>query len=161
MSDHIAREQALILFERAYRRQMRGEWADAIHLYKRSLTLHPTAMAFTFLGWTYSMLDRYDEAIAYCHKAIELDETLGNPYNDIGAYLIEQGKHESAIPWLEKAIAAPNYENPEFAHTNLGRVYGRLGKFREAIDCFDRALAINPYYRSAIWAKYSLLSKLN
>jgi tetratricopeptide (TPR) repeat protein len=32
-----------------------------------------------------------DDAIAECKKAVELDPDLGNPYNDIGAYLIEKG----------------------------------------------------------------------
>src|SRR5207253_8419965 len=41
-----------------------------------------------------------------CKKAIAVDPTFGNPYNDIGAYLIERGEHAQAIPWLEKAIAS-------------------------------------------------------
>jgi hypothetical protein len=32
-----------------------------------------------------------DDAITECHHAIEVDPDFGNPYNDIGAYLIEQG----------------------------------------------------------------------
>ena len=58
MSDDIAKQQAMILFERAHKRQMKGEYADAIILYKRSLAIHPTAEAHTFLGWTYSMMRR-------------------------------------------------------------------------------------------------------
>src|SRR5688500_19484746 len=44
---------------------------------------YPTAEAHTFLGWVYSFQKRYDEAIAECLEAIRVDETLGNPYNDI------------------------------------------------------------------------------
>ena len=29
--------------------------------------------------------------------------TFGNPYNDIGAYLIAKGELDEAIEWLEKA----------------------------------------------------------
>jgi tetratricopeptide (TPR) repeat protein len=105
MSD-IQRQQAAILFERAYKHQMRGELADAILLYKRSFEASPTAEAHTFLGWTYSMMSRYEEAVLECEKAIAVDPTFGNPYNDIGAYLIELGRWEEAIPWLEKATTA-------------------------------------------------------
>jgi tetratricopeptide (TPR) repeat protein len=87
--EDIARKKAQVLWERAYRRQMKGELADAILLYKRSIVVYPTAEAYTFLGWSYSMIDLHEEAIAMCKKAIEIDPSFGNPYNDIGAYLIE------------------------------------------------------------------------
>ena len=56
---------------------------------KASLELHPTAEAHTFLGWTYHFQGKLDEAIAQCRTAIDIDPEFGNPYNDIGAYLIE------------------------------------------------------------------------
>ena len=161
MSNEIQREQAMILFDRAYKHQMQGELADAILLYQRSLELFPTAEAYTFLGWTYSMMERYEEAIAACEKAIAVDPTYGNPYNDIGAYLIELDRWEEAIPWLEKATHATRYEAPQFPHMNLGRVYEHQGEYRRALAAYDRALALDPFYRTAIWAKYEMLGKLN
>ena len=161
MSDEIQRQQAMILLERAYKHQMRGEFADAIILYKRSLETFPTAEAHTFLGWTYSMMERYEEAIEACKKAIEVDPTFGNPYNDIGAYLIEQEQWEEAIPWLEKATEAPRYDAPQFPHMNLGRIYEHLGDYDRALNCYERAIEIDPFYRTAIWAKYGLLARFN
>lgn len=159
--EEIAREQAKILFEQAYQHQMRGEMADAILLYKRSIASCPTAEAFTFLGWTYGMLGRYDEAIAACQQAIETDPTFGNPYNDIGAYLIELERFEEAIPWLEKATAAPRYDARQFPYMNLGRVYEKLGEFSKALSSYDQALAIEPLYLTARWARQLLLGKMN
>ncbi len=161
MSEEIDKQQALMLVDRAYRHQMKGEYADAIILYKRSIALLPTAEAHTFLGWTYSLMNRYDEAIACCHEAIEVDPTFGNPYNDIGAYLIELGQLEEAISWLEKAISATRYDSPQFPYLNLGRVYEGLGKFRTALAYIDKAVEIDPYYRTAIWSKYQLLGRMN
>lgn len=161
MEDDIDVQQALVLFERAYRHQAKGEYADAIILYRRSVALHPTAEAYTFLGWTYSMLDRYEEAIACCEQAIAVDPDFGNPYNDIGAYLIELNRWREAIPWLERAIRAPRYEAPQFPHLNLGRVHEHLGNYRAALAAYDRALEIDPYYLTAAWAKYALLGNLN
>lgn len=159
--NEIARQQAKILYEQAYRRQMRGELADAMVLYKRSIDMHPTAEAYTFLGWTYSMLRRYDEAIEACHQAIATDPLFGNPYNDIGAYLIELERWEEAIPWFKKAITAPRYEVPQYAYMNLGRVFERLGDVRAALASYNQALEIAPFYLSAGWAKHLLLGKLN
>jgi tetratricopeptide (TPR) repeat protein len=161
MSDNITHQQALVLFERAHRHQMRGELADAIILYRRSLAVYPTPEAHTFLGWTYSMMHRYDEAIAECEAAINLDPSFGNPYNDIGSYLMALNKWEEAIPWLEKAVDAPRYDAPQFPHINLGRVYERLGRYRTALKHYDRALTLDPYYRPAHWAKYQLLGQVN
>lgn len=160
MSDQ-ADSRARDLFQRAYQHQMQGELGDAIALYKASIELHPTAEAYTFLGWAYSAMDRFEEAIELCHKAIEVDPAFGNPYNDIGAYLIELEQYEEAISWLEKAAAAPRYDAPYFPHFNLGRVYEALGDYEQALACYDKALALNPLYLTARWAKQALLGQLN
>lgn len=119
---------------------MRGELADAVCLYKRSIEVYPTAEAYTFLGWTYSFMGMYDTAIELCLKAIEIDPEFGNPYNDIGAYLIEKGEYDQAIPWLEKALVAPRYESYVFPHFNLGRIWEQKGKWFEAIEEYRKAL---------------------
>lgn len=160
-NDEIIRQQAKMLFDQAHHLQMKGELADAINLYKRSITIHPTAEAYTFLGWTYGMLKRFEEAIAMCHQAIAADPSFGNPYNDIGAYLIEQKQWEEAIPWLEQAIQAPRYDARQYPYMNLGRVYERLGQYQAAMACYENALAIEPLYLTARWAKQALLGKMN
>ena len=157
----IMREQAQILTDRAYRHQQQGELGDAIALSRRSIGVYPTPEAHTFLGWAYSLMERYDEAIAECEKAIALDPTFGNPYNDIGAYLIELERPEEAIPWLGRAAVAPRYATPQFAHINLGRAYEQLGQPQKALAAYDRALTIAPLYLPANWAKYALLGRLN
>jgi tetratricopeptide (TPR) repeat protein len=103
----IAQQHAMVLFEQAYRLHRKGHLSEAIELYKKSVEICPTAEACTFLGWSYSMVGRYDEAIEWCKQAISLDPTYGNPYNDIGSYLIETGQPQEALPWLEKAAVAP------------------------------------------------------
>jgi len=157
----IMREQAQILTDRAQRHQMHGELGDAIALYRRSLAVYPTPEAHTFLGWAYSLMDRYDEAIAECEKAIALDPLFGNAYNDIGVYLIELERYEEAVVWLERATAAPRYQTPQFPYLNLGRAYEEMGDPYRALACYDRALAIAPLYLPAQWAKGLLLGQLN
>ena len=149
------------LFQRAFQLQQRGALADAIRLYKESLANYPTAEAHTFLGWAYAMLHRYEAAIEECHQAITLDPAFGNPYNDIGAYFIELGWWREAIPWLQKAIAAPRYENREFAHFNLGRVYEHLGQWSQAADCYRAAAAGNRDYLVAQLALRLLIARQN
>jgi Tfp pilus assembly protein PilF len=155
------KREAWQLFQQAYERQMKGELEEAVQLYKRSLDSHPTAEAHTFLGWTYSFMGKLDEAIEECHRAIARDPDFGNPYNDIGAYLIEKGHYDEAIPWFEQAMQAKRYESPAFPHLNLGRVHERKGNWDLAIDCYKTALALNPDYALAKRSLGRIIGMLN
>jgi Tfp pilus assembly protein PilF len=149
------------LFRRAYECQMNGKLDEAVELYKQSIEVYPTAEAYTFLGWTYSFQGRLDEAIDECKKAIEIDPEFGNPYNDIGAYLIEKEAYEEAIPWLKKAMEAKRYESYHYPHYNLGRVYVAQGAMRWAQEQFEKAIAIAPDYGLALDALESLKKQIN
>jgi len=138
-----------------------GDLAGATQLYQASLAELPTAEAHTFLGWVYSFERRYDEAIAECKRAIVVDPTFGNPYNDIGCYLIELGRDDDAIPWLKRAMDAPRYEAPQFPHVNLARIYERQGQVLDAIAEYGRALARSPGYEPALAGLRRLQTKVN
>ena len=125
-------ERALKLLAGGYEKQKAGELEDAMRLYKASIEEVPTAEAHTYLGWTYSFMGRYDEAIEQCKRAILVDPEFGNPYNDIGSYLIQKGQLEQAIPWLEQAKKAPRYEPRHFPYLNLCRVYMKQGQLDAA-----------------------------
>jgi Tfp pilus assembly protein PilF len=154
-------QQATEYFHRAYQMQVAGDLAGAIQDYRRSLMLFPTAEAHTFLGWVYAQVHLYVEAIAECQKAIAVDPTLGNPYNDIGAYLVETGRSDEAIPWFEQAIAAPRYAARAYPHFNLGRVYEEKGLWPQAIAHYEQALHHQPGYAEARKALRRLESRLN
>src|SRR6059036_617834 len=126
----------------AYQAQMEGDYDRAVELYQSSLELHPTAEAHTFLGWTYHFQGRIEEAIAECRLAIEIDPEFGNPYNDIGAYLIELGRLDEAVPYLRKAIVAKRYDCAFYAHYNLGRIWEMKGRLEEAASEYRRALEV-------------------
>jgi tetratricopeptide (TPR) repeat protein len=140
-------------FERAYQLQKQGELELATQLYKRSIELKPTAEAHTYLGWTYRFQGRLQEAIAECKLAIEVDPGFGNPYNDIGAYLIELGRPMEAVPYLEKATTSARYATYHFAWYNLGRAYIALELYRKALECLNHALDIEPEYTPAVEAE--------
>jgi Tfp pilus assembly protein PilF len=155
------RHEAARHFQRAYEAQMQGDLDRAIALYRKSLACAPSAEAHTFLGWTYSFKGDYETAIRECCAAIEVDPAFGNPYNDIGSYLIKLGRHADAIPWLRRAMAAPRYEPRHYPHVNLARVYAKLGKIHEAIDELRRALALAPDYPPARVELHRLVGLLN
>jgi tetratricopeptide (TPR) repeat protein len=149
MDEKESLEKAVRLFHEAYRFQMEGKLDEAVRLYRESISSHPTAEAHTFLGWTYSFQGRYEDAIAECQKAIAVDPEFGNPYNDIGAYLIGLGRLDEAVPWLERATRARRYEAYHYPHFNLGRIYLSKGMLKKALQEFQEALAIEPKYTLA------------
>ncbi len=154
-------EEAQRYMRMAYASQMNGDLAEAIALYKKSIDLHPTAEAHTYLGWTYSFRGDLDAAIAECKTAIGIDPDFGNPYNDIGAYLIRQGKFEEAIPWLEMACEAERYDARYFAYFNLGRVFERLGDIHGALAAYRNAARIDTNYKPAVQAVERIVAWMN
>jgi len=155
------RDAAAQYWRRALQAQMSGDLTAAIELYQRSIAACPTAEAHTFLGWTYSFQGRLEDAIEECQKAIAVDPTFGNPYNDIGAYLIEMGRLEEAIPWLERATRATRYASPEFPRLNLARVYLAREMYSRALEEFRAVLEIKPEHHGAQQAVDALRRKLN
>jgi len=145
----VREELALELFEKASMLHKQGDFALAVDLYRRSIELHPTAEAHTWLGWSYRRQGRFEDAIRECKKAISLDPDFGNPYNDIGAYLIELGREVEAVAWLEKAVVSKRYNSYHFPWYNLGRVWAARELFNRARECFEMALEIEPEYAPA------------
>jgi Tfp pilus assembly protein PilF len=153
--------QAQLQFQEAFEAQMSGDYDRAVELYRGSIALHPSAEAHTFLGWTYHFQGKIDEAIAECKRAIEIDPDFGNPYNDIGAYLIDLDRYDEAIPWLEQATQAKRYEPRHFPYFNLGRVYLAKGMINRARELFQKSLALEPRYTLARQALESVRRMVN
>ncbi len=149
-------QRARVQWEAGYLLHTLGNYERAIDSFRASIAAHPTAEAHTFLGWSLSHLGKIEEAIVQCKIAIQIDPDFGNPYNDIGVYLIDLGRPEEAIPWLEKAIASKRYCCYQFPHYNLGRVLAAQGKIEEARRSFERALEIDPNYLPALLALLQL-----
>jgi Tfp pilus assembly protein PilF len=154
------RQEAMEWVGKAYQLQLKGDMEKAIGLYTKSIGIHPTAEAFTFRGWARSFEKDYASAIEDCHRAIDLDPEFGNPYNDIGAYYLEQDEPDEAIPWLHMALKAKRYESYCFPHFNLGRVFEAKGMLDKALEHFRHALEENPRYTLAAKAVERVKGKL-
>ena len=153
--------QAIDLWEEGTKALLSGDVEGAIELFTRSLETAPTGEGYTFRGWAYSFQGRYDDAITECRKAIATDPDFGNPYNDIGSYLIALGRFDEAIPWLRKAKGAKRYEPRHFPCLNLGRLYYARGDFAEAGVEFEEALGLHPGDAVAVAFLERLRMKVN
>jgi Tfp pilus assembly protein PilF len=161
VEDIFVRKQALALWHEGQRLQLDGELVRAIELYDRSIEVCPTAEAHTFRGWAYSFQNRLEDAIAECKRAIAIDPTFGYPYNDIGSYLMAQGKMDESVRWLQRAKRAPRYEPRHFPYINLGRVFAAKGQVTKAIREFEGALHLCPGEPSVVAALSALRRRIN
>jgi Flp pilus assembly protein TadD len=69
--------------------------------------------------------------------------TLARRENDRAFALIQQGKHDEALPILNKAVQADVMYGP--ARNNLGLVYFKQGKLYQAAWEFQNAIKLMPY----------------
>jgi len=155
------KEEALRLLEEGNKLHRDGNIDGAIDCYRRSLEAHPTADAYTYLGWMLSFKGEIDEAIALCKSAIEVDPEFGNPYNDIGVYLMQQGKLDEAEPWFRRATLAKRYEPRHFPHINLARIRIARHRYSEAIPHLAMGLQLAPGDPTAGNLLREIAAKLN
>ena len=161
MEDRQTLRRATELWRQGYRHQTGGNVDRAIELYRQSIELYPTAEAHTFLGWAMSFQGHLAEATEECLRAIEIDAEFGNPYNDIGVYLMQQDKLDESISWLEKAKQAKRYEPRQFPFLNLGRIYIRQGRWWEALREFEGAVRQAPRDVRTAKILHNLRGRLN
>ncbi len=154
-------ERARELWEQGTKRLSEGQLEDAVELFEQSIAVKPTAEGHTFRGWALSYLGRLDEATEECKQAIQLDPDFGNPYNDIGVYLMQKGQLDQAMPWLEQAKLAKRYEPRHFPYSNLGSIYECKGLWREAMREYKGALHYEPHHQPALKGVARLQAQMN
>jgi adenylate cyclase len=124
-------------------------------LLQRAIELDPKfAPAYAFLAfanildysnqWSPSWSTAMAQAEMFATRAVALDD--GYPYAHWALGIVElySRRHEAAIREAKRLIAlAPNLAQ---GHENLGYALHYSGRSAEALACFDRAMALNPYY---------------
>ena len=121
-----------------------GKYELARESFDESIHVYPTAEGYTFRGWARSYSGEYNEAIDDCKRAIKIDPEFGNPYNDLGVYMMHLGRFEEAIPWLKRAKLATRYGPRHFPYLNLGNIYLLQNLQNQALDEFVQALDLDP-----------------
>jgi tetratricopeptide (TPR) repeat protein len=142
--DRDDRALAVALCEEALELHRHGALQEAAAAYRRSLAYRPLAEAHTGLGWVLAALGCIDEAIAECERAIALAPDRGQPYHDIGTYLVAKGDPDAAVAWFERAKRAACWDARMQAFLRLGEIYAARGWLVGALREFRGALALAP-----------------
>ena len=118
-------------------------WGSQISLWQDTILKSPNkARPYINLAAALKKSNRFDEAIFYHKKAIELDPKSDVAHMDLGLIYFEQGKMEAAMDAFKKAITL----NPYLARAygGLALVAGQQGDFDTEIVWYQRALSLDP-----------------
>ena len=102
------------------------------------------------------------ESINFYNKAIALDPSYAEAYNNLGTVLYEKEDHKKALKAYNKAIKIyPKYAE---AYYNQALLYKKMRKYNKSIESFHNALKIKPDYFDAhfdLGQVYTTVGKFN
>lgn len=124
----------------------KGEYAKAIKKYDEALKLDKdNLLALYEKSYSQLLLKKYDETTATCKKAIEThpnDEKLIMIYVNYGTAYDYLGKPEKAIEIYNGGIE--RFPDNYLLHFNKGISLINIQEIDTAIECFEKALVLNP-----------------
>ena len=135
------------------RNQLNKDNFKAIEYLTKAIIIAPNFQSAYFnRAIAYNNVGEYDNAIIDANKAIQLSPTSGNSYDVLGDAYFGQKKYEDAIINYTRAIELPRevYAHPFVNAGNAGSYHSRaiahnkIGKFKEALDDVNQAIALNP-----------------
>lgn len=119
---------------------------EALEHFLQARLYHETAEVLTLIAWAKAQCGDLDEAKQYCLKAMKKDPDYGPPYNDLGNYLLSEGKANEGLKWFTLAKKSTYYQNREYPYINSGRAYMFLKQYDKAMIEFQTALSLAPYH---------------
>ncbi|MGH9809981.1 MAG: tetratricopeptide repeat protein, partial [Terriglobia bacterium] len=113
--------------------------------------LPSSASAASNLATVLGQMQRYDDALRHLDRAITLDKGFLDARINRAQILEMRGRSADAIDDFRSVVEA----NPDhkLAWYRLGHVLINLGRREEGQAAFDRAIALDPDYAEARWAR--------
>lgn len=118
----------------------RKMYRDAIDFYKPAAV--KSAVMANKTGIAYHQLGDLNNAKKYYERAIKLDKTYPEAYNNLGTVFYVKKSYNDAIKNYQKALTL----SPDTASvwTNLGTAYFGRKKYVEALQAYQHALELDP-----------------
>lgn len=124
------------------------EFEKAIKSYKKAIEIDSTGncgtgtngIAFGELGYTYTRMGDFKNAITYLDKAIGLNKFSPEPYLSKSVLLMQQGKNELALNVLDSLIE--HISDYAMGYVQRGFLYNSTAKYELALQDFKKYLEI-------------------
>lgn len=127
-----------------------GQLAQASRCYQTAIHIDPEfAEAYANLGSIAYQQGQLDQAIAHYEKTLKLNPNLTGVYSNLAKVLEQQGRKEEAIAIQAHLTSTKNkqvIQNDWITYFNQGHLYTEQGNLKTAIDCYQKALQLNPNY---------------
>jgi CHAT domain-containing protein len=141
----------------------RGDWQKAFENYDRAFELYKLGEAVSVrekpairrrrasslygIAYTYAALGDYSKAFEYLNQSLELRPPgrKGSTYMLTGYFQALSGEPEKALETCAKGIAEQQVSGDTRigeTYTAMGAAYSMMGRHKEALDLYDKALAI-------------------
>jgi TolB-like protein len=112
--------------------------------------------------WATNNLDFYQKAISLLNSALELDSTFSRAYSSLAINYFnrykndfyKEGVSDSCLLLANMSLSLDD-QNDEAYYIN-GMCYYQIGKTEDALDNYDKAIKINPYYFRVYYFKGNL-----
>ena len=137
-------------------REEDGEFGRAINDYTKLIKSNPNdALAYFGRGTACHKASDFDSAIADLNKVLEINPCCAAAFNSRGRVYYDKALQnhcdkaqlDHAIADFTKAIEINPNSAP--AYCNLGWTYEEIGEEQKAVDCYRKALEIDPSLEAA------------
>lgn len=132
--------------------------AEAILTRIRGIAPHQ-ASPLVALGTIAANTNRPAFAIEYFKSALKLEPRNDQVQGWLGLLLVREGHHQESIPHLQQCLSSQ--PRNEFALVALGQSYAKIGEPDKALECFNRALKLNPEEPELLFARVGCLRNLS
>ena len=123
-----------------------GLYEKAADLLRKSIALDPanSAEAYNYVGYMWADHNMHlDEAEAMIKRALESEPNNASYLDSLGWVEFRNGKFDQALRDLLRAAKTVERDDPVvFEH--IGDTYLKLNRVREALDAWQKALALDP-----------------
>jgi len=132
--------------------EMRGDifmarkmYPEAIHAYELILVTAPNdATLLNKIGVAYQQDAEIATAGRYYKRAMKANKTYSSAINNLGTIEYEKKHYGKAIHLYKQAMVLKPANEMGTLYSNLGYAYFADKEFPQALDCFEKALAIDP-----------------
>ena len=118
-----------------------GQFGAAILEYKSAITIKPNeGLLFNNLGISLFLNKEYDKAVRAFLEALRLESSSQKIYNNLALALCKSERFHEGLEAFKKG------GDEASAHYNMGCIYLIEGRFKEAIENFEKAIQLKPIF---------------